>query len=396
VKTIAPGLKKLSLFCFVFTSQFFLFINMPNIPEAYFWFASLTTYILPYSLFVILLAQLIYLHIHNRVMKRQYFFIALLSFAIIGSHEIGMAVTDFTLLSFLLLNLSNSNKRIPLFFLNVFAAICTLAVFKIPGSTSRFNSIGKSRDVPSIISDTFQFEFDYLEHHFYTNIYFLLFLFIVFILSVVYYKEGNKEIKFKIPQMLLWSLVVLFLSILVVCYSGYQGGAGIRRIYNGRIGNIIFLNFSLVTSVTLFYITGISVNKGRFNYIYKHRDFLLGIFTVSLLVTGFFSKNYKNLINDITSGDVITYYENYHTRINYVGAISSPGTEIKVPPFYNRPETLFHSDINKSPKHWKNIFFCKVFCPKNTVRLFYGITYESMEDYISFVKKKNEEKKEKK
>ncbi len=140
LKTVFSKLptKKSHIISLVFVTLTFL--NIPSPAEGFYWFASATAYILPFSLNLILISLLIRLFHKPSCQIKWYWWIIIITIVltIVGSHEITMFNCNLTLLIFLLLRVKKTKKIDAFSILLILTSITgSLVLIFSPGTLTR-------------------------------------------------------------------------------------------------------------------------------------------------------------------------------------------------------------------------------------------------------------------
>lgn len=296
---------------FFLSAGFYIFIiaGAPSLYELFYWYSSVTVYLISFILFIIFLGFIIREHFNQR---SNYILIAIVIISLNGNNELFIGLTNFLLLVTLIKRyLHDKVLKIYLIVLNLVSWISSAAVVFAPGSKTRLdhftyggNFIG-SLKVSLFYGTKFILE-SFLSFPF---IFFYIFLFL-FVYRI--FKPSNIN-KFLHP---LYLLVISFVSLASIYFILYYA-TGLFQVREARIGN-------LVGMVTFIFIAFNILNFAIFLHSKKKYTILnsplpgalsLLLFLALLLAN---NKNYVAIQRDLANNSFENYKQEVLQRINYL------------------------------------------------------------------------------
>lgn len=336
--------------------------TLPSPVEAIFWLSGALTYTLPFILFFILLA-LIFNKSRNVL---THIAVGILAFLISGSNEIIMLLSFETLTLFIIYNIVNkiSCRK------TIIAFICSLAgtivVLMSPGNIRRMDffpmhtQFGES--LYSSVYSLLLICFNTLKE---PSI--LLFILIVFILSIKKYIQINVRITHKNQFFLIAAISFLILvSINFIAFYA-MGIMPPPRIFNAVSVTFLLLMFFNIIVIGN-YIGFTSKTKFAETPDVLIRSLLFA--SVILLFTGIqkrpaeslkVTSNVTNAWNDLLF-EAAPYQKEMNERFEKISiAQQTKSDTLILKPFTHKPYTIFYIDITENPQHWINISFSEYY-----------------------------------
>lgn len=337
----------------------FFFLLTPQIASVYYWFAGITAYIFPFSLYILLLHQLFGLVIKNtsKVKTKTVVFNSLLIFAIVGSHEVIMALVLMVTLAF---NIYSYLHRKQLFkfslWLTLFSILCILAVVYSPGTGHRQEKetiIALS--IPELIINSFSVSIEYLKQYILLNPVFYtlsLCLFIVF-------SWKAKPLRNVAPQQPWMPLLLAFSSVWGTCFVFIYSLGELDVSHPSRYVDLLYYFFILFW-VLFLYSLALYFNK-RIAAIPNNGITQTALVTFSLLFfyLSFKSDNFFLTRMVLKENRFALFQKQWHLRKEYVTNLSCNESTIFLPKNTIIPFVLLYDDLTEDPEFWKNRCFAR-------------------------------------
>ena len=329
---------------------------VPSSSEAFYWFPSACIYHLSDIFYLLLLIQLYKLQKPIKYTRKlfHFFYASVIAVIIIGSNEISMIITMFSIFMFSISVWAGKKEMLSWFLLLCLIGIIAsgISVFS-PGNLKRLeyyqyftqSSIWTITGAGGI-----------------TFFYFLQWALLILIATLIYIPfigiplaqklSLNKiTVSFKLKTFAFLSVaLILFLQLFAVWFAG---GSNL-----GRIENVIYLFFLLA------YFFGLQLFINQLS-IEKKNSFITNKFFLSIAVTTFavtvfdLNNNISTAYIDLISGKAIKYDKELSER-DEIAKLCKTDT-CYVPPLKNVPKTIFFTDIKSLGEDTTNFWINEVY-----------------------------------
>lgn len=336
-------------------------VQLPTIPQGFYWLAGSVTYQLANILSVLFLCFLIKLLKHK---KNKYLITtSMLIAAIIGLNETSMLIIDYVLAIIFSYHFFINKKINPqLILLLLIAVLFSLIVILAPGNAIRaahfpnnhrfFYSIARTGiEVLLRIGKWFP---------------------LVFIYSVVFYFYIKNKVTHKNNLFISINFSILIGSILsIICIGIFPSFWSMGMPAPNRTFNVIYFFFLIgsiyLTLNSIKYPPKFLITKLKSITIFSKKSPLTTKMILIVFVLGntVGRNNIKTAYTDLLTGKA----HNYNTELtNRYALISNCLDETcKLPELEHKPKTIFSDDITTDPKDWRNEAYSKYFKKKNII-----------------------------
>ena len=342
----------------LFIVAFFL-IYIPKIVSAFYWLAGLTAYLFSFSIYLLLLGNLLkIIYSKESAFKLSTsIYIFILVFIGCGSHEVTMVIIDFTLFLFLIfIYFKKQERKKFLFFsyLNAFAFLCSMLVYFAPGSKKRMAWQGIERSYFVSFENSFITSLNYI----YKQIFMTPIFLVSTIFLILYFASYTKKYKPKFTVNPLIIGLIVFAFVLIPSFIYYHSVGHFSITYAHRTLNLLSFYFVLVWIFFIYNLIA-SVQK-RHTALYTslvNFNFITPFLLFYILFSSLLSENYKNAVSDWWKDTAKNYNTFWNLRTEYVKNYDGKDTILYLPKIPNPSKILFFDDITTDETHWKNDFF---------------------------------------
>lgn len=344
-QTILPTLRAKQQWIISATIFSILILITPSVLSGYYWFAGVTVYLFSFSCLVLIFTHILSYQNGCHISNIDVIKLSLLIFAAVGSSELTMLVLLFLLGIILCRSIIRQDQTTQILLLNIVTWVCSSIVFASAYTTDRQRGYEGLSLTDSIISASVGV-FEYLFKYLLTEPIFILASVLVFSLLIKHIKAG--DIKYPLRPLLAFGIVVvvLFINLLLLNYA--QGKFNIDEAH--RTNNMVLFYFSISWILFLISLAKTFSSNGIVKQIFIPSK-ALAYLPLILFIMPFISKNYNNVLTDLSNGIAKDYSNFRMARVKYAKDIKNEELII-LPQNLYYPKTISRSDLSKDSTHW--------------------------------------------
>ena len=367
-KQLFPDLKYKTLFLYsTFIIMYFL-IKIPSVVQGFYWLAAVTAYLLSFILFLNLCSIIfkIYSEDQLRVPIKHWVITFVLTFAIVGSHEIAMVTVDFCLALLILYSIVYKRSRLVYsFVVTIFSVICSACVYFAPGSAKRQDHFQSGRNLSRSLLEAFEDSIVFFKHYLIFDTITVLLSVVTLIFFCIYFAKRKITKNINPLYFVLVSFSFVFINCFVVTYSL----GSFEPLSSDRTTNMMFFYFVISWLLVLYTLSRYLVQN---NYHNKFTDlkWLTPIFLVYVVYYSYSSSNIQTAYNDLNNGVAKDYYNTCTTRLHEISITPLDQDTVYVPIVKNYPATVFFDDLKEDSNHWINLCFGASYANGRKIKLY--------------------------
>lgn len=344
LKSITKEQSKFELFLMSFSFSVFYVLIIPSVAEGFYWYTSTITYQTANLLLLIILS--IFFNTSFNLNWKQVLILSILLFIIIGMNEMIIILTVITMCiySYMYVRfLKGINLKI--FSLWVVMGISLSLVVFCPGNHKRDKIYKNNHDINFTLEKASEL-FSEKVIDWIPNL-LILTLMVVLLLNTKFKFKINLNVKMVILSVFVFFMIFFSMYLPAFWHLGFK--------IPGRTENVILFYSQIVILFFTIFLTS-KYNLKDLHLIKSPYFKVISIIIITVILNN--RTNFKNVVNEINTGDARQYYEQNINRL--VQIQENKMDTIKVKALTIKPKTLYFDDFAVEVDNWLNISIAKV------------------------------------